>query len=814
MAAGDSNLLENEVSINSKRYKLKGPVQEARASSFNPPTRTGNAERSDLQIAAEVIWDDLTGGLGIINMDERESPDHFSDSNAWTMTRGYWTPPLKKNTITTTGNDFLSTDFWSLAHQGFCYIVCNRRVKRIQGATMYYFDNTATPRQWLTSGGTEYTLTSDATGDPIVFKNNIYIPCGANLIQYNIASAQFAAVTAGGSAIPALKLAVFREELAILQNDGALKSTTDSGTAVTLTARGSVDTFNYLNGMVPHRNTVNEPALVVSTDSRLLVHDWDQAKFYPMGIESFAGDPDWARALTTWDGDLWHSAGANANQVVNGARVVRGPNVRDGLVNTRQGKLWYFDNTYDNYLLGVMSSADSTTVLSSVMAYNRKGWHTITKQASAGVYIHAANDEFNRTADPASLGTPDKGSAWVAVSGTWGLTGTTAYCVTFAGPDDSAVIDTGVSDCTVQVTFSTLAADAQVVFRGDGTANNYWMLERTATGWNLHYYTGAVDTNVTSVVDSGATNGSVVKVVLRGPQITAYRDGTLILQHYSTVHQTNTRHGIGTGTATTPRWEDFVVYNYGGAKFCRRVSSGLVGTAPKLYYNEDSGSGASAVALIKYVNLPDLTDNPEQFTTADFDSSGELILPRFDAGFAEMQKTALSVDVRVLAADADDTVTVAYALDNSASYTTMYKSDDTQNPITAAGVTTLYFDTAKLGTFFYNIRFKVTFASGAVTTAPKVLFLKLRYLREPDILYRYDVIIDTEGDQPDGRTPMEAFDDIRTAVEARKLVPFAYHGGRTGDNKNVLILQYVGPTGGGTNYTGQIRLSLVEATPQ
>ena len=105
-------------------------------------------------------------------------------------------------------------------------------------------------------------------------------------------------------------------------------------------------------------------------------------------------------------------------------------------------------------------------------------------------------------------------------------------------------------------------------------------------------------------------------------------------------------------------------------------------------------------------------------------------------------------------------------------------------------------------------------AGGAATTSPKVVFLKLRYLREFDILYSYSFEVDLMGEQPDGTVPSEAITNLNTISEAKKLVQFAYHAGGTADTKRVLIQTDSGPTGTANLREGRRRMTLLETTQQ
>ena len=140
--------------LQGKQYWTKGQIVERKATQFASPIRTGNAERADQQFASEVIWDDLSGGLGVINMDERESPDRFTDSSIETRVVKRWMLAPRKNTVTITGAAFAANPSGAVTYGGYTYVVGGTAVKRLEGQNpdcTYYDTGTSA---WVSSGGT------------------------------------------------------------------------------------------------------------------------------------------------------------------------------------------------------------------------------------------------------------------------------------------------------------------------------------------------------------------------------------------------------------------------------------------------------------------------------------------------------------------------------------------------------------------------------------------------------------------------------------------------------------------------------------
>ena len=105
-------------------------------------------------------------------------------------------------------------------------------------------------------------------------------------------------------------------------------------------------------------------------------------------------------------------------------------------------------------------------------------------------------------------------------------------------------------------------------------------------------------------------------------------------------------------------------------------------------------------------------------------------------------------------------------------------------------------------------------ASGSSSLSPVVVFVKLRYLREFEVLYSYTMTLDLTQNQPDGTTPATAIVNLDTLVESKKLSQFAYHSGKTDDTKDVLVTTYAGPTGSANDRGGKAQVTLVEVSPQ
>ena len=166
------------------------------------------------------------------------------------------------------------------------------------------------------------------------------------------------------------------------------------------------------------------------------------------------------------------------------------------------------------------------------------------------------SDTFNRADNASSLGTSDSGHVWSALLGTWGISSNKAYKPSGAG-QSFAVVDSGLSDCTIDVTVSgTLTAGGGITFRATD-ASNLWFVEMDV-GQTLLYKVEAGGYNAPVTGMATFSVGDVMSVVLSGTSISIEKNGTQIGSHTSSFNQTATKHGLRAyGNAVT--FDDFSV---------------------------------------------------------------------------------------------------------------------------------------------------------------------------------------------------------------------------------------------------------------
>lgn len=173
------------------------------------------------------------------------------------------------------------------------------------------------------------------------------------------------------------------------------------------------------------------------------------------------------------------------------------------------------------------------------------------------VWGSVVTDSFDRADDGAALGSPDMGSAWSAVTDTWGISGNLARCVT-SGGTALAIQDAGLADCIIEVTFQTFAATQGVVFR-ESDASNYWRLTTTANDYRLWKYVASV-WSLESTLVLVPQSGDVVRVYLNGNSITFTVNGANATTVSDSFNATATAHGLSSGS-TVARWNNYRVYD-------------------------------------------------------------------------------------------------------------------------------------------------------------------------------------------------------------------------------------------------------------
>lgn len=214
---------------------------------------------------------------------------------------------------------------------------------------------------------------------------------------------------------------------------------------------------------------------------------------------------------------------------------------------------------YDYTLDGDTISIDSLTAGDVIrVRYAYTGPDAADAALGQGFVI---SDSFDRADDATSLGVADTGQAWVAQRGTWGISGNQAYMAVVASANDSAVIDTGISDCTVQVKVAAVGGSMGLTVRASDADN---AITTNLTG--LYRRTAGANALLASFSEAFVA-GDTMQIRCEGDTLTVYRQAasagafTQVATVVETQGQTVTTHGFRQSgdTSSSLRFDDFKV---------------------------------------------------------------------------------------------------------------------------------------------------------------------------------------------------------------------------------------------------------------
>ena len=176
-------------------------------------------------------------------------------------------------------------------------------------------------------------------------------------------------------------------------------------------------------------------------------------------------------------------------------------------------------------------------------------------------------DNFDRANSTAALGTPsDGGSAWVAASGTWGISGNKGYPAA-STTETVAYLESSVTAVEVQATMSTGATWNGLMARCGGSWTNLLLLNADTAGTiKLYKYVSGSSTQLGSTYSGAVAAGDVLKLRVDSANlITAYQNGSSRTSATDSAGSTNTKHGFWCYGTTAPRWDDLSITEIGAA---------------------------------------------------------------------------------------------------------------------------------------------------------------------------------------------------------------------------------------------------------
>lgn len=169
------------------------------------------------------------------------------------------------------------------------------------------------------------------------------------------------------------------------------------------------------------------------------------------------------------------------------------------------------------------------------------------------------SDNFNR-ANENPLNIPsDAGTAWVNLLGTYEVVSNQGYGGGHANP--VAYLECSTANVDISVNLSIAATNAGIAFRVVD-ASNFLFCICTSTQLSLWKKVAGVDTQIGTTQSITYSALAPLRVTVNSSSnITCYYNGASILAQTDTALNTATKHGMR-NTATTNRFDDFVVYSF------------------------------------------------------------------------------------------------------------------------------------------------------------------------------------------------------------------------------------------------------------
>jgi len=181
-----------------------------------------------------------------------------------------------------------------------------------------------------------------------------------------------------------------------------------------------------------------------------------------------------------------------------------------------------------------------------------------------------ASEWAHRSAPP---GNAETGQPWVPVTGTWGINGNKAYCVSDASSGYMAWVDSGVADGILDCTVRGIIAsgvdfhEPALVIRAND-ANNILRVGILNGGLTLGKIDGGAWTQLANAAQATLDNTDyAIRVIMIGNNIRIYVDGTEKISYTlaggDTKYAAYTKHGFRTGLGGNPasktaaRWDNF-----------------------------------------------------------------------------------------------------------------------------------------------------------------------------------------------------------------------------------------------------------------
>ena len=193
---------------------------------------------------------------------------------------------------------------------------------------------------------------------------------------------------------------------------------------------------------------------------------------------------------------------------------------------------------------------------------------------------------------------------------------------------------------------------------------------------------------------------------------------------------------------------------------------------------------------VYHMQIPQNIINPVYVTSLPYAASGGHETPDFTGWQSEVNKLAVRLRVEVSGTSSTETITMAFALNGSSTFTTMTSDHSSEvsssGTITSDGVVTYYFSGASTpqGTEFRSIRFKASLARGTNTTlTPDILRIDFEWRKKLPALWGHQMTVDL-SQEVSGQSREKMFENLRIAAENNVLSRFTFRNRDADDADN------------------------------
>lgn len=181
--------------------------------------------------------------------------------------------------------------------------------------------------------------------------------------------------------------------------------------------------------------------------------------------------------------------------------------------------------------------------------------HLVTLLSSKKITIQ---DSFTRSDNATSLGNADTGQPWTVINGTAGISSNQARIASISSDRAIPNINADIANCSVEIQFAVIELNMFLAYRVQDISN-FWMVQQDVAGKYTLWKRNAGTFTQMGQFTGTVANGDMIRVVMSGSSIQVYINGTLRISVSDAHLSTATRHGFGSPTAGTARFDNFRV---------------------------------------------------------------------------------------------------------------------------------------------------------------------------------------------------------------------------------------------------------------